>query len=255
MRDSSLLPDTIEDLVYHGGYPRIYAYDLGPTQWYLDYIETYVEKDVRKVENIADLSTFRRFMRLCAGRVGQLLNIASLAVDCGIDQRTAKAWLSVLEATYIIFKLEPHYENFSKRIVKTPKLFFYDTGLACALLGIQSARQVDDHYLRGGLIESMVISEIFKYYYNQGDRPSNVFFWQNQSGKEIDCLIQKNNHLVPIEVKASTTIGSDFFDVLEYWQSLTQEPYNGYIVYGGLKNQIRSKGTVVSWKNIDSIFE
>lgn len=255
LRNASLLPNTIEELVYKGGYPRIYAYDLEPTSWYLDYIETYIERDVRNIAHIIDLITFRRFMRLCAGRVGQLLNIAALATECGIDQRTAKAWLSVLEASYIIFRLEPHHENFNKRIVKAPKLYFYDTGLVCALLEIKSPTQVGDHYLRGGLVESLLISEIFKHYYNQGDRPHNVFFWKNHLGHEIDCVIQKNNHLVPIEIKASTTIVSEFFKVLSYWKELTGDQYLGYVLYSGSKNQEWPQGKVVSWKNIEDIFK
>lgn len=255
LRNGSLLPNTIEELVYKGSYPRIYAYDLESTNWYLDYIETYVERDVRQIANIIDLVTFRRFMRLCAGRVGQLLNVAALATECGIDQRTANAWLSVLEASYIIFRLQPHHENFNKRLVKSPKLFFYDTGLVCALLDIKSPTQVGDHYLRGGLIESLLISEIFKHYYNHGERPQNVFFWKNQAGNEIDCIIQKNNRLIPIEIKASNTIVSEFFKVLLYWQQLTNDPKPGYVIYGGLKNQEWTQGTVVSWKNIDDIFK
>ena len=254
LRAASLVPSTIEEQVYKGGYPRIYAYDLEPTNWYLDYIETYVERDVREIANVTDLIVFRRFMRLCAGRVGQLLSISSLATDCGIDQRTVKAWLSVLEASYIIFRLEPHYKNFSKRLIKTPKLFFYDTGLACALLEIKSVSQVQDHYLRGGLIESLIVSEIFKHYYNEGDRPHNVFFWKNQSGNEVDCIIQKNNRLVPIEIKSSTTIVSDFFKGLTYWRELTGDVDPGYLIYGGLENQRRAQAIVVSWQQVDSIF-
>lgn len=254
LQSNSLVPDKIEQLVYKGGYPRIYAYDLEPTNWYLDYIQTYIERDVRQIGKIVDLATFRRFMRLCAGRVGQLLNVAALATDCGIDQRTANAWLSVLEASYIIFRLEPHYENFNKRLVKSPKLFFYDTGLVCALLDIKSPTQVDDHYLRGGLVESLLISEIFKHYYNQGDRPQSVYFWKNQAGKEIDCVIQKNNKLVPIEIKASNTIVSDFFSVLTYWKELTNDPNLGYVIYGGSKNQEWPQGKVVSWMNTEDIF-
>lgn len=254
LKDNVLVPDKIEELVYKGGYPRIYAYDLEPTSWYLDYIETYVERDVRQIGRIVDLVTFRRFMRLCAGRVGQLLNIAVLATDCGIDQRTAKAWLSVLEASYIIFRLEPHYENFNKRLVKSPKLFFYDTGLACALLGIKSSEQVDDHYLRGGIVESCLIAEILKHYYNQGERPQEVYFWKNQAGQEIDCIIRKDNRLVPIEIKASNTIVSDFFTVLSYWKQLTHNTELGYVIYGGSKNQEWPHGRVISWKNTEDIF-
>ncbi len=251
---NALLSDSIEQVTVKGGYPRIFAFDLEPTSWYLDYIETYVERDVRQIANIVDLSTFRRFIRLCAGRVGQLLNIASLAIDCGIDQRTAKSWLSILEASYVIFLLQPHHQNFNKRLIKSPKLYFYDTGLACALLDIHSSSQLDLNYMRGHLIESLIISEIFKHYYNKGDRPHNVYFWRDITGNEIDCIIQKNNLLVPIEIKAAKTIVPDFFKGLTYWAELIEEKPNGYIVYAGSKNQERSQGTIVSWQNIEDIF-
>lgn len=253
---NSLLDDTIEKLAYKGCYPRIYAYDLEPTSWYLDYIETYVERDIRQVGNIADLSTFKRFIRLCAGQVGQLLNFASLANDCGIDQRTAKAWISILEASYIVFLLQPHYVNFRKRLIKSPKLYFYDTGIICALLDIKSSEQLDTHYLRGNIIESLMISEIFKHYYNNGERPQHVYFWRNQTGNELDCVIQKDNRLVPIEIKAGKTVVNSFFNGLDYWATLTNnEDARGYVLYGGSTNQEWPQGTVVSWKNLEDIFK
>lgn len=252
---NSLLPEKIEQVTVKGCYPRIYAYNLEPTSWYLDYIETYVERDVRQISMITNLSEFRRFIRLCAGRIGQLLNVDSLAIDCGISVKTAKSWLSILEASYIIFLLQPHYKNFSKRLIKSPKLYFYDTGLACALLGIESAEQLDINYLRGNLIESLIISEIFKHYYNNGERPHHVYFWRNQTGHEIDCIIQRGNELVPIEIKAGKTVISDFFKGLDYWTTLTGTLPNGYIIYAGEKTQERSQGTVISWKNIEDIFK
>ncbi len=255
LRVNKLLPSTIEALAVKGSYPRIYAYDLEPTPWYQDYIETYVEKDVRLIANVVNLSLFRKFIRLCAGRIGQLLNIASLATECGIDQRTAKAWLSVLEASYIIFLLQPHHVNFNKRLTKSPKLYFYDAGLICALLDIKSEAHLNDHYLRGNIIESLMISEIFKHYYNNADRPNNVYFWRNQTGNEIDCIIQKGVALIPIEIKASKTIVSDFFKGLTYWSELTELPPSGYIIYGGEKNQSRKEGSVVSWHNIEDVFK
>ncbi len=256
LKSNGLLGDRVEDLAYKGGYPRIYTYDLEPTSWYADYIETYVERDVRQIAQVADLSTFKRFIRLCAGQVGQLLNFVSLANDCGIDQRTAKAWLSILEASYIVFLLQPHHVNFRKRLIKSPKLYFYDSGLVCALLDIKSSSQLDTHYLRGGIVESLLISEIIKYYYNRGERPHHVYFWRNQTGNELDCVIQKNNQLVPIEIKAGQTVNSSFFTGLNYWATLAQTPKpNGYVLYGGNTNQTWPQGKVVSWKNLANIFE
>ena len=253
---NNLLPNEVEQLAYKGCYPRIYAHDLEPTSWYLDYIETYVERDVRQVGNISDLSTFKRFIRLCAGQVGQLVNFVSLANDCGVDQRTVKAWLAILEASYIIFLLQPHYVNFRKRLIKSPKLYFYDTGIICALLDIKSSEQLNTHYLRGGIIESLIISEILKHYYNHGQRPQHVYFWRNQTGNELDCVIQKNHKLIPIEIKASKTIVSSFFNGLNYWADIAKEETDaGYIIYGGPENQDWPQGKVVSWKNLEDVFK
>ena len=258
MRTNKLLPATIEAVTYKGFYPRIYAQKLDPVSWFADYLETYVERDARQIINITQLSTFRRFIRLCAGRTGQLLNIASLATDCGIDQRTAKSWLSVLEASYIIFLLQPHHGNFNKRLIKSPKLYFYDSGLACSLLDIQSAAQLNDHYLRGNIIESMIVSDIIKHYYNTGERPHHVYFWRDQTGNEVDCIIHKKNKLIPIEIKASKTIVHDFFKGLTFFTSLAKEKAKtgpGYVIYGGSKKQERAQGKVLSWQHTDDIFK
>jgi predicted AAA+ superfamily ATPase len=256
LRANKLLPKTIEAATFPGFYPRIYEQQPDPVSWYEDYLETYVERDARTIVNIAQLNTFRRFIRLCAGRVGQLVNITSLATDCGIDQRTAKAWLSVLEASYIIFFLQPHHVNFNKRLIKAPKLYFYDSGLVCSLLEIQSIKQLDDHYLRGNIIESMLVADIIKHYYHHGQRPHHVYFWRDQTGNEIDCVISKENKLVPIEIKASKTVTNDFFKGLEYFSSLSKtKSATGYLVYGGSKDQKRAYGTVVSWQHIDKIFK
>lgn len=252
---NQILPASLEELTVKGGYPRIYAHNLDYHNWYLDYVESYVERDVRQIGEIINLNAFKRFIRLCAGRTGQLLNIAALAVDCGIDQRTAKHWLSILEASYIIFLLQPHHKNFNKRLIKTPKLYFYDTGLACALLDIETASQLDTHYLRGGLVKCLIITEILKHYYNIGDRPNHVYFWRNQSGNEMNCVLEKHGQLIPIEIKAGQTLGSDSCKGLDYWNKLTEsvEP-NGYLIYGGIEDMQLSKCTIVTWRNIDKIF-
>lgn len=255
LKINKILPDSMEELIFKGGYPRIYSSDLEPTSWYLDYIETYVERDARQIANISNLNLFRKFIRLCAGRSGQLLNIANLANDCGIDQRTAKSWISILEASYIIFKLEPHFENFNKRLIKTPKLYFYDTGLLCSLLGIRSLDQVETHYMRGALFETLIISNIFKHEFNLGLRPQNIYFWQNQSGKEIDALFLKENDWIPLEIKAGSTISQDYFRNIKYWQELNSEQKLGYVVYSGDKNQFWPNVDIVSWKNLEDIFK
>jgi uncharacterized protein len=253
LKHNHRLQAQMEELVLKGEYPRIYAQSLDPVTWYRDYIQTYLERDVRSITNITDLTRFQDFVQLCAGRIGQLVNISSLANDAGVDVRTAKSWLSLLEASYLMFTLQPHHKNFSKRLIKSPKIYFYDTGLACSLLGIESEAQLRSHYLRGGLVENLIISELMKNYYNLNRKP-RLYFWRDSTGHEIDCLIEQAERLIPIEIKAGMTINSDFFDGLSYWHTLTEGVYpRGYVVYGGLQNQERSLGTVVSWQNLEAI--
>ncbi len=192
-------------------------------------------------------------MRLCAGRIGQILNISSLADDCGISVPTVKSWLSILEESYVIFLLQPHFTNFSKRLIKSPKLYFYDTGLACWLLRINSQEQLHDHYLRGGLTESLVISELYKEFYHHGKEPS-IYFWRDSHGKEIDCLIDLGSTLIPIEIKSSQTISQRFFDGLSYWCSLANiDLAKSYVIYGGLEPQSQPSGFVISWQKTADI--
>lgn len=255
LQENNILPDSLSHAIYYGGYPRVYAKNLLPLEFYPFYIQTYIERDVRQIINITNLSLFQRFLALCAGRIGQLLNLSSLAIDCGISVPTAKAWLSLLEASYIIYLLQPHYKNFSKRVIKTPKLYFYDTGIACTLLGIQSQAQLSTHYLRGSLTECLIITELKKYFLNQGKSPY-LYFWQDSHGHEIDCVIDHGTHLIPIEIKSGETITPDYFTSLEYWSSLTgMDPSKGFVVYGGTDNQPRSKGNVVSWRSLNRVFE
>ena len=181
-------------------------------------------------------------MQLCAGRIGQLLNLNSLANDCGISSNTAQSWLSILEASYIIFLLYPHYKNFSRRLVKSPKLYFFDTGLACTLLAIESADQVYSHYLRGGLVECLVLAEMYKAYYNAARTP-RLYFWRDNHGHEVDCIIEEANQLIPVEIKSGKTISSDYFDTLDYWNELTgSRPDKGFVIYAG--SEINSERAV-----------
>jgi len=246
---NGIKPD-LEDMLFLGGYPRLFDDGISPLDWYPRYISTYVERDVRLVKNVEDLSTFQRFLGLCAGRIGQLLNIASLASDCGISPNTARSWLSLLEASYIIFLAQPHFRNFSKRLIKSPKLYFYDTGLACSLLQITASNQIHNHYLRGGLFESFVMSELHKYFFNRGLRPP-LYFWRDKQGHEVDVIVEKADQLLPIEVKSGSTINSSYFDELRFWSELSGSlPENNIVVYGGLDNQQRSSGHVVSWQTL-----
>lgn len=249
---SGRLPDTIDTYLYSGSYPSIYAKNVPPQQWYLNYIQTYLERDVRQITNVENLSTFQTFVQLCAGRIGQVLNLTSLGNDCGISANTVRHWLSILEASYIVFLLKPHHKNFSKRLIKSPKLYFYDTGLACALLKI-SAEQVPTHYLKGGLFESLIIADILKQQYNKGLLP-NVHFWRDQIGHEVDCIIETGSSTIPVEIKAGKTISNSFFSNIDYWKKLAlADPSEGFLVYTGDENQKRSNGTVLSWRAIDTL--
>jgi predicted AAA+ superfamily ATPase len=243
-----------EEYIFKGLYPRIYDKKIAPADWYPNYIQTYIERDVRLLKNISDLNAFQKFVKMCAGRIGQVLNLSSLGNDCGITHNTAKAWLSILEATYLVFLARPYYKNLSKRLIKMPKLYFYDTGLACALLGIRGVEQLETHYLKGSLFESFVFSEIVKDRFNRGIE-HNCYYWRDKTGNEIDCIIETGNLVIPVEIKAGKTIADDFFAGLNYWGKLTGgQGRNSYLVYGGDENQKRERAVVVSWKNIASIF-
>lgn len=243
---------SVEEYIFTGSYPRIYDKKINPRDWYPNYIQTYVERDVRLIKNILDLNAFQKFIKLCAGRIGQVLNLLSLGNDCGITHNTAKVWISILESTYIVFLLRPYHNNFNKRLIKMPKLYFYDTGLACSLLGIQNKQQLSTHYSGGSLFESFVLSEIIKHRFNRGLEP-RCYYWRDRTGNEVDCIIEKNKSLLSIEVKFSKTIMDDLFNGLKYWSKVSKSSSLPYLIYGGKGRQKRSFGEVISWKNIGSI--
>jgi len=241
---------SLNKLMFSGFYPRIYSSNLNPETFYKNYIRTYLERDVRLIKNVTDLSLFQTFLKLCAGRVGQLLNLSSLSVDIGLSVNTIKGWISLLEQSYIIFLLRPHHKNFGKRLVKTPKLYFYDTGVACNLLEIDGPDSLYSHYLRGNLFENFVISEITKQYYNR-DKDPKLYFWRNLSGNEIDCIIEKGQNLTAIEIKSGKTINESFFDSLKYWQELSgNTSKDSYLVYAGDESHKRSVANVVVWNDL-----
>ncbi len=247
------LADSYESLIFKGQYPRIYDRDISPIDFYPSYIQTYVERDVRLMKNIGDINTFIQFTRLCAGRIGQLLNYTSLAVDAGISPNTARSWLSILESSYILYRLQPYHRNFNKRLVKSPKLYFYDTGVACSLLGIHEEDQVRLHYLKGSLFENLIINEFIKLNFNRGEN-RQPYFWQDNHGKEIDCLLVDGERVTPIEVKSGKTISTSYFDNLKYWRSLASLPEDqGYVVYGGDQSIQTSSGALISWQDLDRI--
>lgn len=247
------LTEQYESLVFKGQYPRIYDRDIAPTDFYPAYIQTYVERDVRLIKNIGDINAFIQFIRLCAGRIGQRLNHVGLASDAGISPNTAKAWLSVLESCYILYRLEPYHRNFNKRLVKSPKLYFYDTGVACSLLGIRDESQVALHYLKGALFENLIINEFIKRNYSLG-KNYLPYFWQDNHGKEIDCILEGGNRVIPIEIKSGKTISPNYFDNLRYWRLLAALPEGeGYVVYGGEQSMKTSAGKIISWRQLESI--
>jgi predicted AAA+ superfamily ATPase len=242
-----------ESLIFKGQYPRIYDRDIAPTDFYPAYIQTYIERDVRLIKNIGDINAFIQFIRLCAGRIGQLLNHTSLASDAGISPNTAKAWISVLESSYILYRLQPYHRNFSKRLVKSPKLYFYDTGVACSLLGIRSENQVNLHYMKGALFENLIINEFIKRNFHRGEN-RQPYFWQDSHGKEIDCLLVNGEEATPVEIKSGKTMSASYFDSLKYWRrlvSLTED--QGYVVYGGDQSMQTSAGVFISWRHLERI--
>ena len=244
---------SLYDALFKGGYPAIYDRYTPTNIFFSNYLTTYLERDVRNIINVGNLSTFNRFLKLCAGRAGQIINMASFASDVGISPLTVKSWLSVLEASNIIILLQPYYKNMGKRLVKMPKLYFTDTGLACYLLNIASAEQLSTHHAIGAIFENYVVLELLKQRLNKG-LASNLYFWRDNHGSEIDLLLETTNGLVSIEIKSAQTHHSDFFKGLRYWQNLAeQKPENSFVVYGGDDSFEREFGQVLSWKNLADI--
>lgn len=252
---NKLLPD-LDTLLLKGGFPRIHIKEIAPQDLLPSYISTYLERDVRELIHVTNLGAFQKFMKLCAGRVGQQLNIAEISTQCGIHQKTVQKWLSVLETSYIIFQLKPHYKNFNKRITKTPKLYFYDTGLACSLLGIRSPADLSTSPFRGALFECLMISDFYKQYYNLGLQPP-LYYWRDQNGRtEVDCLIDVAEHMIPVEIKSGETIVDDFFKGLHKWKEISEmNSVDSYVVYAGHSKQARSKGTVIDWVSAGQLIE
>ena len=245
-------PHTLEETLLAGGYPRIFDRQLDPSEWLGAYVATYLERDVRSISNIGDLATFQRFVELCAGRTGQLLNYSSLAADCGVSQPTAKAWLSVLEASFIAFRLLPFHANLRKRLVKMPKLHFHDTGLACWLLGIRTPDQLRTHPLRGALFETWVVSEIVKHRRNRGET-GGLSFYRDRHAAEVDLVVETPERLTLVEAKSAQTASPSLFaGARRVKDQLAQpsRPCDAVIVYGGDEVQTRSDTRIVPWNRL-----
>ena len=241
---------SIDRFMTTGCYPALHTSKVKPEDWFASYVATYIERDVRQVMHVQDLSSFQRFLRLCAGRNGQLLNLSSLAGETGITHTTARKWLSVLEHSYIVHLQPPYHKNFGKRLIKSPKLYFIDVGLACWLLGIRSAELLSVHPLRGALFESFVVSEFLKSRYNAG-KPADLYFWRDNKGVESDLLFEKEARLQPIEIKSGKTVTSDYIRAGKRASLFSVEnALQPWLIYGGDESYERSGIQAIGWRDI-----
>jgi predicted AAA+ superfamily ATPase len=248
--DARLPVGSLDSLLLRGLYPPLHDRALDPARWYSNYVASYLERDVRQMSAVHNLSLFQRFVRMCAARTAQLLNLSALANDCGISHSTARAWLSILEASYIVFLLQPHYRNFGKRLVKTPKLYFHDPGLAASLLGIQDESHMSVHPSRPALFETLIVNEFLKVRYHQGLR-SNLYFWRDNVGNEIDLVLEHGAALVGVEIKSGQTLTSDYFLGVEKWAAIAGRDSVGlHLVYGGESSFVREAVHVHSWREV-----
>lgn len=247
-------PTTLDDIIFRGGYPAIYDREIEPSDWLSSYTATYIDRDVRTIANVGDLTTFQRFVALCAGRTGQLLNYAGLAADTGISQPTAKAWLSILQASFIVFLLPPWSGNIRKRLVKMPKLHFCDTGLACWLLGLRSANQLRTHPLRGALVETWVVSELLKQQTNVGER-GGLYFYRDQNGVEADVVIDHPDRMTVVEIKAGQTVTTDLLSPARRIREVLNavKKTDAVVVYGGDARQDRSDVQLLPWNQLTDL--
>ncbi len=245
MEDGGILPQSTDEKLLYGCYPRLFDKGIAPEDYYPAYINTYIERDLRSIKDVSKLSNFIRFLKLCAARVGQILNKSSLANDCGISVMTVDSWLSILESSYILFLLRPDHKNYSKRLIKAPKLYFYDTGLVCSLLEIKTATQMNTHYLRGNLFENMVISDFIKNDFNNGIIEPGVSFWRDSTGNEVDLIHRSGDKEDAYEIKSAETFNESFLKGLKFWSKLSgADASKLHIIYGGATPMRRSEASV-----------
>ena len=243
-----LLVAEVDACLFRGGYPELWNRPLDPRDWFAGYVATYLERDVRDLTAVRDMVAFQRFLRLCAARTGQLLNLSSLATDGGISHSTATAWLSILETGYIVFRLTPHFANFGKRLIKAPKLYFHDPGLAAFLLGIQNPRQLNTHAARPALFETLIVGELLRAAWNRG-MPSNLYFWRDSTGTEVDVLRDEAGILWPVEIKSGQTVAGDMLKGLLKWGELAGAPTGDpWLVFGGEGDYLRRGVRVMGWR-------
>ena len=250
LKAANSLSETFEDVAYKGFYPRIFDQNIDPEDFYPNYLQTYVERDVRQLSQVGNLNTFTTFLKLCAGRAGQLLNMSELSIEAGVSVNTIKSWVNILETSYIVFRLYSHHKNYNKRLTKMPKLYFYDTGLLSYLLGIKKSSQIKIHFAKGAIFENLVVGELMKRHLHIGKEP-NLYFWRDHKGKEIDLIIDDGEFITPIEIKSGSTKRSDYFNGLDYWNKISEnDPVKSFVIYGGQENQLRNNGKLISWKSM-----
>ncbi len=243
---------SLDETLFTGGYPALYDRDLSPLDWFPNYVSTYLERDLRQLLNVRDLNQFQRFVRMCAARSAQLLNLSSLANDCGISSVTAKQWLSVLETSYLVAIVQPYHRNFGKRLVKTPKLYFLDVGLMAWLLGIRDDASIATHSTRGALFETWAVSELIKQRFNQG-QPANIYFWRDSLGREVDIVYETPQGLQAVEIKSGSTWTNEWTQGLQQWQSISKESLAPFIVYGGDDSFERQGCKVLGWRKAKNL--
>ena len=251
LEDGDYIFDNWEDYIINGSYPRKWINEIDSVEYYGNYLNTYVERDVRMLKNIMNLDLFQKFIKLLAGRTGQLFNQSSLGNELGLDNKTINSWMTLLEASFIAFRLSPYHTNFSKRIVKTPKVYFYDTGLLAYLLGIRTVQDIQLHFAKGQLFENFIILEKMKRSLNFKTH-ENYYFWRDSSGNEVDLLIEDGLKLLAVEIKSSKTIHSDFFNNLTQFSKAAPNAIP-FLIYGGNEYQKRTDATVIGFKQLNEI--
>jgi len=242
---------SLNKLILNGGYPRLYDKKINPVDYYPNYLLTYVERDVRQIKNISNLALFQRFLKVCASRVGQEVNYTSIGNDTGVDQKTIMSWFGILEASFIAFRLQPFYKNLGKRLTQMPKLYFYDTGLCCSLLELETESHVNTHPLRGALFENLIILELLKARYNNGQR-GNLFYWRDRTGNEIDVLIDQSSQVIPVEIKTASTFNTDYVKGINYWKKVNPDTKKAFVIYTG-KSAVLDSSQILNWKDLGVI--
>ena len=256
LQASGLQKISVYNQILTGFYPAIYDRDINPNDYFNEYLVTYVERDVRQLINIINLAQFRKFLGLLAGRIGQLLNLTSLANDVGVSHNTIEGWISVLEASYIVYRLPPYFGNFGKRLIKSPKVYFYDTGLACRLLNISSEEELNNHSSLGNLFENLIIGEIQKYIINFS-KSAALYFYRDSNGNEVDLVVDTGIYKIPVEIKSSGTFSNDFLKGINNFNSLGERVLvkDSFVVYTGTEAPVFGKNKLITWNKLKPLFE